>query len=369
MTQSKTGQTKATQATQEEISPGRLSPVTIAPVKISIGSLGGTISMTEAKEGEGVTPELSAKDFVAAIPELAGLAVITAKSLSQVPSTYLTFQGIIEALLWAKEEVVKGAEGVILTQGTDTLEETAFLLDLFWPYKEPLIVMGAMRSPHKIGAEGPANLLASVQTISNKNSQNRGVLVVMNDWIYEAKWVQKRHTANVAAFSSQIGPLGQIFEGKALFFHPPKPRFTFSSSHLTTIQTRTQFKEVLLWHHSLSETAPSLYSLLHDDHFDGVVLAGLGAGHVSDTLADTLYQLVKKKPVIMASRIGEGSTAYQTYGYIGGEIDLIRHGVKMAGFLSPEKARILLWVILNGAILNNNLESQLFTNYLASMTF
>lgn len=354
--------------TQTNKTQAKTALVKISPVKISIGSLGGTISMTEAKEGKGVTPELSAKDFVAAIPELAGLAEITAKSITQVPSTYLTFQGVLEALIWAKEEVNKGAEGVILTQGTDTLEETAFLLDLFWPYKEPLIVMGAMRSPHKIGAEGPANLLASVQTIHNKRSQNRGVLVVMNDWIYEAKWVQKRHTANVDAFYSQIGPLGQIFEGKALFFHPPKPRFTLPTSQLTTLQKKAQFKEVLLWHHSLSEVASSLHSLLHETHFDGVVLAGLGAGHVSDTLADTLYQLVKKKPVIMASRIGEGSTAYQTYGYIGGEIDLIHHGVKMAGFLSPEKARILLWAILNGT---NEEEGALvlFDDYLTQMTF
>jgi len=138
-----------------------------------------------------------------------------AESLLQLPSASLSFDHLLECLRWAEAKVDAGAVGVVLTQGTDTLEETAFFLDLYWDRPQPLILTGAMRTPAAVSADGPGNLLAAVQTAIAPGSRGRGVLVVMNDTIHAARWVSKADALSLHAFvSPDGGAAGRLVEGR-----------------------------------------------------------------------------------------------------------------------------------------------------------
>ncbi len=164
---------------------------------ISIGTLGGTIAMVEGGSGGGVVPTLTADALIAAVPQIRNYAQIKAQSLFQLPSPSLKFRHGLEVIGWAENEVKSGADGIVLTQGTDTLEEMAFLLDLLWEHPQPLVLTGAMRSPRAPGADGPANLVAAVLTVASRLSRERGVLVAMNDTIHAARWITKSHALSV----------------------------------------------------------------------------------------------------------------------------------------------------------------------------
>lgn len=330
--------------------------------KVAVGSLGGTISMTPAASSDGIVPTLTAADLIRAIPGVAELAEVHAEALKQVASIHLGIQDLLATLAWAERQVAEGAVGVILTQGTDTLEESAFLLDLLWPHSEPLILMGAMRGAAAVSADGPANLLSSIQVAVSANSRDRGVLVVMNEQIHYARWVQKQHSLSTAAFISEVAQAGTIVEGKALYFAAPPKRMLFDKPSCCS-------KRVLLWTNHLAEESDFLTQQDSFDplgeRFDGIVFAGVGAGHVSPVIARWISKWANLKAILVCRGTGAGSTAFSTYGYPGGEVELQQHGAIMAGFLSPKKARLLLWVILE-----NDLEpKKAVADYLDSMTY
>ena len=330
--------------------------------KVAVGSLGGTISMTPAASSDGIVPTLTAADLIRAIPGVAELAEVHAEALKQVASIHLGIQDLLATLAWAERQVAEGAVGVILTQGTDTLEESAFLLDLLWPHSEPLILMGAMRGAAAVSADGPANLLSSIQVAVSANSRDRGVLVVMNEQIHYARWVQKQHSLSTAAFISEVAQAGTIVEGKALYFAAPPKRMLFDKPSCCS-------KRVLLWTNHLAEESDFLTQQDSFDplgeHFDGIVFAGVGAGHVSPVIARWISKWANLKAILVCRGTGAGSTAFTTYGYPGGEVELQQHGAIMAGFLSPKKARLLLWLILE----NGLAPRAAVADYLTSMSY
>lgn len=328
----------------------------MANPKIAVGSLGGTVSMTSNSLQKGVLPKLGAQELIDAIPDVKFIADISSESILKLPSAHMDFDDLLRCLQWAKKQVQEGAKGVVLTQGTDSLEETAFLFDLFWDLPEPLVITGAMRPPQKAGADGSANLLAAIITAAAENSIGRGVLVVMNDWIHEARWVTKMHTSDVDAFQSQVGACGNVFEKKAYYFKAPSNRYRLP------VPANTKAK-VFLWEASFAET-PEVLKWAVDNQYKGLVIAGFGAGHVSEATAELISQLAKQVPVVMSSRTGHGSVAYSTYGYIGAEIDLQARGVIMSGWLTPKKSRLLLW-----AIVANNLPVSVFDEYLDTLVY
>lgn len=323
--------------------------------KLSIASLGGTICMVKTDSSSGIIPKLNAHDLIAAIPNLSGIVDIECHRLFTIPSPHLTFQHILEALSWAEQQITQGSQGIILTQGTDTLEESAFLLDLLWKHEEPLILVGAMRSPEDIGADGLANLHAGIITAISHHSRGRGVMVVMNDMIHEARWVQKSHTTATNAFISSVGAVGCIHEGNCIYFRPPPKRLVFkmpqSISH-----------NILLWQNSLSEDFSPLYRLIQEGFYHGIVFAGFGAGHLNQELSDLLKTLTI--PVVVCSRTNHGNTAFHTYGWAGAEIDIQKNGAIMGGMLTPLKARLLLWVIIN-----NQLSIDHYHSYLQTLSY
>lgn len=317
---------------------------------ISICALGGTISMTKGDDELGITSKLGAKELIEAIPILNSMANLRVTTLAKVPSGAITFNQLHDVLTWANKEIKDGSKGIILTQGTDTLEESAFYLSLFWDHPEPLIVMGAMRHPEAIGAEGGANLYASVACALSPQARGRGVMVVMNDCIHSVLDVLKGHSLSVDAFNSpNLGELGRLNEGRAVFFKNTKKPPTLRLSPLT--------KQVFLHEHSLDEDVSWLTQVL--PNYAGLVISAFGAGHISEKLRDALTQSnISNIPVVIATRTGRGSTAYKTYAYKGSEIDLQNEGFIMAGFLHARKARLLLM-----SCLNNNYSKEKIKEY------
>lgn len=291
--------------------------------------------MTGTPGGQGVTSNLGAVELAESVPGLAQAATLRLHTLARIGSGSIRFEHLFDTLAWARQQIDQGSQGVVVTQGTDTLEETAFLLDLFWTWREPLVLMGAMRNPQLPGTDGSANLLAAVQVAADESSRGRGALVVMNDDIHEARHVRKMHTTHVNAFVSPVrGPVGVIQEGRVHFLRDTseKPRLPVPASFTN---------KVLLLEHSLDDD-PAIISYALDAGYAGIVVAGFGSGHASERMRDALVAAAARVPVIMCSRTGAGSTTHAVYGYKGAEIDLQEHGILMGGWLCPRKARLLL---------------------------
>jgi L-asparaginase len=307
--------------------------------RVTVFGLGGTIAMT-ASDGGGVVPALSADQLVAAVPGLADSGVtVEVKDFRRVPGASLGFDDL-EALVEAiRQQLADGVDGVVVTQGTDTIEETAYLLDLSLGRSEPVVVTGAMRNPTLAGADGPANLLAAVQVAASAQARDLGVVVVFADEIHAASRVRKTHSTSGFTFQSPTGgPLGYVVEGRARVVNRPAGRVVLATAN------EWRPVEVGLVTVVFGDTGVLLDGL--DSRLDGLVVAGFGVGHVPSRLVGTLADLASRMPVVLASRTGAGSVLTQTYAFPGSESDLQQRGLISAGFLDPLKARILLHRLL-----------------------
>lgn len=305
--------------------------------RVAVASLGGTITMTtDDRDDATVVPTLNAEDLVASVPELAAAATLTAHTLSTIPGASLTAADLLRALTWARAQIDDGVDGVVLAQGTDTIEETAYLLDLYWDRSAPLVVTGAMRNPSIAGSDGPANLLAAVRTATSPRARELGTLVVMNDQIHAAARVRKMRASGTDAFASpDFGPLGFLEEGAVVIGNRPR--------RWPSIAARPErpVPRVALLETYLGDDGAAL-DLIAEAAYDGIVLAGFGVGHASPKIADALERTVTRCPVVLSSRTGSGTTYRATYGFTGSESDLLARGAIASGWLDPRKARILL---------------------------
>jgi L-asparaginase len=311
-----------------------------APVQVSVLAMGGTIASLPGPDG--AAPELSAQQLMAAVPGLPDGTDIRAETFRMLPSPSLTFADLVALSERIREEVARGVAGVVVTQGTDTIEETAFALDLLLTDIDvPIVVTGAMRHSGLAGADGAGNLLAAVAVARAPVARALGVLVVLNDTVHAARFVRKGHTSNPASFiSAGLGPIGYVCEGV--------PIIPLRTERLAPLPARVDSdmrNGVLLVTVCLDDAGLWLASA-RDDAVDGVVVAALGGGHVPDTLADELVAVAQDKPVILTSRVPSGPVLSRTYGIRGGEIDLIRRGLVHGGWLDPAKSRVLLTLLL-----------------------
>lgn len=319
---------------------------------VAMFTLGGTIAMAgHRSDGTGgpVVARLNGADLTAAVPGLGELGVpLEVHDVDAVGSANLTFAQITALVAAASRAVADGACGVVVTQGTDTLEETAFLVDLLWPHAEPFVLTGAMRNPTLAGPDGPANLLAAARTAASPAARGLGALAVVNDEIHAARWVRKTHSTSTATFASpNTGPIGHVIEGRVRVLttparHRPLPLASGSGEGEPTAGP----VRVALHTVTLDDDAEGLAAQAATAQ--GLVVAGFGVGHVPASLADLLGSLAARMPVVLASRTGSGSVLRHTYGSIGSETDLLSRGLISAGLLDPYKARVLLHVLLTG---------------------
>lgn len=313
-------------------------------MKVVLFTLGGTIASTPAAGG--VVPQLTGADLLTSVPGLdrAGLEV-QVRDFRQVPSSSLTIGDVLELAAAIREQVSAGAAGVVVSQGTDTIEETVFLLDLLYDGDAPVVFTGAMRHPTLAGADGPANLLAAVTVAASPQARGLGCLVVFGDEIHAARFVRKAHTTSITAFiSPPTGPLGVVAEGRPVLLTRPARRPALPSSVPPSAPAPGRDIRTGLVTMVLGDDGTLLDAAAR--RFDGLVVAGYGAGHVPETLVARLGDLARRIPVVLASRTGAGMVLTRTYGYPGSELDLRDRGLIGAGFLDPIKARLLLHVLL-----------------------
>lgn len=306
--------------------------------RILVLSLGGTITMVSGAGG-GITPKLGAAELVTSVPALADVAEIEAESPLRVASPSLTIGDLIDVAKRIEKAFADGADGAVVIQGTDTIEESAFLLDLLVENERPVVVTGAMRGADAPGADGPANLLSAVRVAAAPEARGLGTLVVLNYAIHAARFVQKSHTALPSAFLSPLtGPLGTMIEGR--------PHFHVRVARTPCLSAGDgPPAPVVLVKAAMGEDT-RLFAHLANMGYAGVVIEGMGAGHVHADAAPVLGSLAARLPVVLASRVMTGPVFTETYGYPGGEIDLIARGLIPAGALSGLKARLLLSLVL-----------------------
>jgi L-asparaginase len=306
---------------------------------IAVISMGGTIAMAPSASG-GIVPSLGADDLVASVPGLAELAVkITTESLRSLPSPSLGFADLVALATRVREEIAVGAVGVVITHGTDTIEETAFFLDLTVPDDAPVVVTGAMRHPHSAGPDGPANLYAAIRVALSPDARGLGALVVMSDEIHGARFVRKNHTSSTGAFVSPgFGPVGVVVEGD--------PRIRGIARTGLAIEPDPRVTDVRVGLITVAMGDDGALLNRAGDLFDGLVIAGLGAGHVPRDMVSVVAEQAARIPVILSTRTGAGSVLRHTYGYPGSERDLLDRGLIQSGFLDPAKSRVLLTLLL-----------------------
>lgn len=318
--------------------------------KVTVLSLGGTISSTKGS-GPGVAPRLTGKDLVESVPEIGGVAEVEAESLRQIPSSDLTVEDLIEVAREVVRRVDAGSRGVIITQGTDSIEETAFALDLLVDREAPVVVTGAMRNPTLPGADGPANLLSSVRVAADDAARGLGALVVMNDEIHAARFVTKTHTQSPATFRSpSAGPLGWISEGAVRVALRPAGR------HTVPVPSEGGDHAVALLKMTVGESG-RLLSAVRELGYDGLVIEAFGGGHIPSRMVGELEKLAGEMPVILASRTGSGEVLRRTYGFPGSEMDVLGRGLICAGMLDGPKARLLLTLLLRSGASRKEIEA------------
>ncbi len=321
--------------------------------RVTVIVLGGTITMVPQASG-GIAPSLSGSDLIEAVPALSGIADIEVVTPFLVPGASLSFRqlAIVGDMILSAGQ--KGANGVVVVQGTDTIDETSFLLDLCLeatPDSPAIVVTGAMRGAAAPGADGHGNLLSAVIVAASPKARGLGTLVVLNDEVHAARFVQKMDTSLPSAFASPgLGPIGTVVEGA---FRPRQAPVTVSLPMLSIADAAP----VAVVQTGLGDEGQLIE---HCDEFgyQGAVIVAMGAGHVPATLANKLEALVLKMPVVLSTRVPGGAIFTSTYGFEGSEIDLLGRGLIPAGLLPAHKARLLLACLLGGGFTSDEIRAQ-----------
>lgn len=320
-----------------------MSGGTVGRPRLVLVSLGGTITMT-AGAGPGIVPTLTGADLVAAVPALAEVADIEAVSPFRLPGPSLTLAHLRQVARLLNERLAGDVAGAIVVQGTDTIEETAFVLDCLVGGDKPVVVTGAMRGPEAPGADGPANLLASAIVAAAPAARGLGTLVVLNDTIHAARFVQKASTFLPSTFASlAAGPLGCVIEGEA------RIGMRVTRSAVIAGGADGVDQPVALLTAVLGDDGRMLAGL-PDLGYRGLVIEAMGVGHVPAAMVPALASLAEVFPVVLSSRVASGPVFTRTYGFPGSETDLLSRGLIPGGALGGLKSRLLLSLLLGAGL-------------------
>lgn len=303
---------------------------------IHIITTGGTIAMQHQESAGGAIPLLGAADFLAALPD--DLPPLTVEEFCNLPSAHFTVD-----TLWGIRQRVTAAvarpdvDGVVITHGTDVLEETAYLLDLTADTTKPVVVTGAMRAASQVGYEGAANLVAAIRVAGDPIAHGLGTLVVLNDEIHAARFVTKRDTQALDTFHSWPGgPLGRVYGDRVSL----QQRVTPAPLHVECLEPDVHLLTLAVG------CDASLLEYLVQRGVRGVVIAALGGGRVPPWWMTGIRRAVSQGTVVViASRCPSGRV-YDAYGYPGAYRDWLAAGAIAAPALNGPKARIRLMVAL-----------------------
>ena len=258
-----------------------------------------------------------------------------------LPSPHIKPKHMLALYHKIKEEA-DNYDGVVITHGTDTLEETAYFLDTMKIPPIPIVLTGAMRSSNELGSDGVYNYLSALRVASDDKAADKGVLVVMNDEIHAAKYVTKTHTTNVSTFQTPThGPLGLIMKQEILYFKTAEPRVRFNLEHIQGLVPIIS---------AYAGMTDELIDMLDLEQLDGLVIQAFGAGNIPKETAQKLENLLQKGiPVALVSRCFNG-IAEPVYAYQGGGVQLQRASFFFVKELNAQKARLKLLIALNAGL-------------------
>lgn len=299
--------------------------------RLALIHTGGTIASKPNANASGVTPQDAPE-----MPGMQGVQVSEHQPFN-LPSPHMTPVLMLE-LAHLIEEVSPHADGVVVTHGTDTLEETAFLLHLILPALIPVVLTGSMRHASEVSWDGPGNLLDAACIALHQDSAGRGPLVAFSGDIFDARTVTKIHSSAIDAFGGYPGPLGRVDRAHhynhVRYFATPEPRPTYSPKHLNA-------KVEILYAYA-GWTGEGFAEAIA--RADGVVIAALGIGNLPAELLPLIQNT--EKPVVIATRTHAGPIL-PVYSYAGGGVTLVEAGAIPASFLNAHKARLLLLTLLS----------------------
>ncbi|WP_347560711.1 type II asparaginase [Campylobacter sp. CFSAN093261] len=301
------------------------------------GTIAGFIDSTIATTGY-TAGAIDIDVLIKAVPQIRDLADISWEQIANIDSSNMCDEIWLRLAKKIAKLFAEGIDGVVITHGTDTMEETAYFLNLTIKSDKPVVLVGAMRPSTAISADGPKNLYNAVALVANKEAKNKGVMVAINDKILSARGVVKTHSVNVDAFSSpDFGDLGYIVDGKVFFYNNVTKAHTknapFDVSKLTSLP-----KVDILYSYSNDGSGVAAKALF-EHGTKGIVVAGSGAGSIHKNQKDVLKELLKKGlKVVVSSRVVAGCVAVsdsdEKLGFISAED------------LNPQKARVLLILAL-----------------------
>lgn len=304
--------------------------------RLAVLATGGTIA------GAGERPEatsyrsaaLSVEALLDEVPQVRELADLSGEQVAQVGSQDLTPADWIALARRAKARLQEGIEGVVVTHGTDTLEETAFFLDLVLDAPRPVVVTGALRPATGLSADGPRNLLDSVRVAGCAEACGRGVLVVLDETIHTAWGVRKTNTSHVSTFQSpDFGASGTIVGGRPVFYRGPRERPYRHVPSLEGVEDLPRVDVIYV----CAGVSPDLVQASLDAGARGLVVAGVGNGNIPRPMLEALTEAAASGlPVVRSSRAGSGYVARDV------EVNDTARGFVAAGPLGPAKARVML---------------------------
>jgi L-asparaginase len=307
--------------------PAAMTATDSPPRAVRVVAAGGTIAM----RGERAVPALDAAELVEQLPQVAGFH-LEAESVLSLPSTHLSLSDALDLARRACAAADSG-EGVVLTTGTDTMEEVAVLCGLMYGGDAPIVITGANRPGSAPGADGPANLLDAIILARAPAAERLGVVVAFGGEVHAAMTVRKIDSTGPVAFGSPTaGPVGRIVEGR-VWLHATPLRPTALpvrriDHRVTTVTTGLGDDGAMLRHAA--------------EISDGVVMIALGAGHLAPAVLHELREAAERLPVVITCRPDRSSMLFSTYGFEGAERDLRASGAICAPFLSAAAARMAL---------------------------
>lgn len=310
---------------------------------------GGTISMSQNQFNQVVTNEVNPislhKDVIRQYAEVDEIHPFN------VPSPHITLKHVIELRDIIMQSIsTEEYSGFVITHGTDTLEETAYLLDLLLDIEAPIVITGAMRSSNEIGSDGLYNFISAVRVASADQARNNGVMVVFNDEIHTARNVTKTHTSNINTFQSpNQGPLGILTKDKVQFYNQPYHQKSFSKI------SNELYVPLLKAYVGMQSDVLYFYA---EQEVDGIVIEALGQGNLPPSCLDGIEACLNKDiPIVLVSRSFNGIVS-PVYAYEGGGYTLAEKGLIFSNGLNGPKARLKLLVALS-----NHLDTGILKQY------
>lgn len=308
--------------------------------KVIVFTTGGTIAMKFDPELNGLVPAVSGADLAAAVPGLDQVADVEVREFSNHASCAMTPQKMFDLSRMIESALLEdGVAGAVVTHGTDTVEETSYMLDILHKSEKPIVLTAAMRGASDTSPDGPANIYCAVKTAASEEAKGMGVMVLLNDIIHAAGQVRKTHSANPATFESPWwGPIGYCDCDRVVIRRQPLDRMTFAPKELTA---RVDIVT------GQTGVGREYIDFAVSQGCKGIVLEGFGRGNLPAIVEEGIKDATDKGVVVVITTRTPGGRPYQAYGYPGSVTDSRNHGAVRGGEFSSAKTRLKLMVVLS----------------------